>query len=106
MAEVAVREKGREEAAWEVCCVHEDQEGDGCVAVELEVGLGVGDDEVPWSEATTLPESPSESVSGGVSLAFFSPDFLVVLILLARGFLCFFFSVDLQVYCVTRSTTV
>ena len=46
VAEVAVREEGREQATWEVGGVHEDQEGYGRVAVELEVGLGVGDDEV------------------------------------------------------------
>ena len=46
VAEVAVREEGREQAAWEVGGVHEDEERDGCVAVELEAGLGIGDDEV------------------------------------------------------------
>ena len=42
MAEAAVGEDGGEEAAWEVSCVHEDEEGDGCVVVEVEVGLRVG----------------------------------------------------------------
>lgn len=46
VAEAAVGEEGREQAAGEVGGVHEDEEGDRCVAVELEAGLGVGDDEV------------------------------------------------------------
>ena len=46
MAEVAVREEGRQQATWEVCRIHEDEEGYGCVAVELDVGFGVGNDEV------------------------------------------------------------
>ena len=46
VAKVAVREVRRQQATWEICRVHEDQESHGCVAVELEVGLGVGDDEV------------------------------------------------------------
>lgn len=46
VAEEAVGEEGGEEAAWEVGCVHQDEEIHGGVAVELEVDLGVCYDEV------------------------------------------------------------
>ena len=63
VAEAAVREEGREQATWEVGGVHEDQEGYGCVAVELEVGLGVGDDEVEAEiDAPEREEETWESV--------------------------------------------
>lgn len=42
MAEAAVGEEGGQEAAGEVGGVYEDEEGDGGMVGEVEVGLGVG----------------------------------------------------------------
>ena len=57
--EEAVGEERGKEAAREVGGVHEDQEGDGGVVVEMQVGLGVGDDEV--EAEVDAPEGEEES---------------------------------------------
>lgn len=58
-AEVAVGEEGGEEAAGEVGGVHEDEQVDGGVVGEVQVGLGVGDDEV--EAEVDAPEGEEEA---------------------------------------------
>ena len=60
MAEVAVREEGKPGRF--VAFMRIRRVTDAWLS-SWRWDLGVGDDEGPWSEATTLPESPSESVS-------------------------------------------
>ena len=59
VAEVAVGEEGREQAAWKVGGVHKDEQSDGRVAVELEAGLGVGYDKV--EAEVDAPEGEEET---------------------------------------------
>lgn len=59
VAEEAVGEEGGEQTAGQVGGVHEDKEVDGGVAVELEVGLGVGDNEV--EAKVDAPEGEEEA---------------------------------------------
>ena len=66
VAEAAVREEGREQTTGEVGGVHEDEESYGGVAVELEAGLGVGDDEV--EAEIDAPEGEEETWEIGVNL--------------------------------------
>ena len=64
VAEAAVGEEGGKEAAGEVGGVHEDEEGDGGVGGEVEVGLGVGYYEV--EAEVDAPEGEEEAWMLGV----------------------------------------